>query len=316
MGKTRAGGSSSDQRRPVYPPPSPTGDIRIRGKDDSCCGVFFLKYLLYVFNVILLLSGVAVLGVGLWTLFMKHSLVSLLASSFFTVTTYLLIITGGLIIILVFVLGCVGAWRENYVLLMAYAVFLLLIFMLEAATGVIAYLYEASLFGELSHNLNVTMLESYRIDESKTQAIDNMQQQFHCCGAGNFTDWYYRPDYAVAAATIPTLSYKSCASRSADGFASVDWLFGAYTDTDGRLLAVPESCCISPCKGCSRRIHPSNIFYEGCIVSLEHYYSEHLIIIGAIGLGLCCLQIFGIVFSCCLAKKVKEWKERQRTSWR
>ena len=30
---------------------------------------------------------------------------------------------------------------------------------------------------------------------------------------------------------------------------------------------------------------------QGCITSLEEYISDHLIIIGAIGLGLCCLEV-------------------------
>jgi len=63
-------------------------------------------------------SGCVILGVGLWTLFVKHSFVSLLASNLFTVTAYLLIITGGIIIVSVFTFGCIGACRENCCLLM------------------------------------------------------------------------------------------------------------------------------------------------------------------------------------------------------
>jgi len=59
-----------------------------------------------------------VLVVGLWTLFLKQSFVSLLTSNIFTITTYLLIVTGGIIIVLVFTLGCIAACRENPCLLM------------------------------------------------------------------------------------------------------------------------------------------------------------------------------------------------------
>lgn len=298
-------------RRPVYPP-SPTGEVRIRGKDDGCCGIFFLKNVLFVFNFILLLSGGAVLGVGLWTLLVKHSFVSLLASCLFTVTTYLLIITGGLTVILVFTLGCIGACRESRCALMTYAAFLMLVFMLEAATGVIAYLYEDTLFDELNRDLNSTMLSNYGVDDVKTKAIDEMHQYFRCCGAGSYADWFYRDGALAGVGTVSKTD--SC---SVNLFGNGEWLFDAVSSTsNGPAQMVPDSCCISMCRGCARRTHPSNIFFNGCIVSLEHFISEHLIILGAIGLGLCCLQIFGIIFSCCLAKKVKDWKEREKTLWR
>jgi hypothetical protein len=52
----KSSSSQQQQRRPVYPP-SPSGDLRVRGMDDGCCGIFFLKNLLYIFNCILLVSA-------------------------------------------------------------------------------------------------------------------------------------------------------------------------------------------------------------------------------------------------------------------
>ena len=40
-------------RRQMYYP-SPTSEVHYRGKDDGCCGIVYLKYVLYVFNFILL----------------------------------------------------------------------------------------------------------------------------------------------------------------------------------------------------------------------------------------------------------------------
>ncbi len=34
---------------------SPPG-VKVKGKDDGCCGIFFLKYVLYIFNIIFWVS--------------------------------------------------------------------------------------------------------------------------------------------------------------------------------------------------------------------------------------------------------------------
>lgn len=245
--------------------------------------MFFLKYVLYVFNFIFWLSGAAILAVGIWTLISKHSYVTLLASSTYVATTYILVATGAIIILVGF-LGCCGAWRENRYLLMVYAGFLLLIFLLEAVSGVIAYMYEAALHDELSRSLNDTMLQNYHKDADMTEAIDDLQQKFKCCGAEHHEDWAY----SVWRKTNPSLEN-----------------------------IVPDSCCKSMSYNCAITWEgPSNIYYDSCITQLEHFLREHLIIIGAVGLGLCLLQIFGIIFACCLARRIKEWEDRQKTySW-
>lgn len=223
------------------------------------------------------MSGLAILAVGIWTLIAKHSYVTLLASSTYAATTYILLATGAIIFLLGF-LGCCGVWHENRVCLMTYAGFLLLVFLLEAIAGIIAYMYEAAVHDELTRSLNQTMLTQYKVDPDKTLAIDDMQQKFKCCGADVFSDWQY--------------SY---------------WL------KNNRDLnnSVPDSCCITMTPYCAVRNHPSNINAFSCIHQLEMFLREHLIILGAVGLGLCCLQIFGIVFACCLARRIKEFEDRQ-----
>jgi hypothetical protein len=253
------------------------GAVKEKGRDDGCCGIDFLKYVLFIFNFIFWLSGLGIVAIGVWTLWDRNHYVSLLTSTTYAATTYVLLGTGGAILLVGFI-GCCGAWRENRLCLMTYACFLLVIFLLEAVAGILAYMYEAAVHDELVRSLNQTMLQNYMIDKEKTLAIDHMQQNFKCCGAGSFRDWKH--------------------SR---------WLMGnpAINNT------VPDSCCKTVTPGCAIRSHPSNIYYDGCVPELEVYLKEHLIILGAVGLGICCLQIFGIVFACCLAKRIKEWADRQ-----
>jgi hypothetical protein len=61
-------------------------------------------------------SGAAFLAVGLYIMLSRHSFVSLLGGTMFPVTTYLIVATGVLIIVIGCV-GCFGACQENRCLL-------------------------------------------------------------------------------------------------------------------------------------------------------------------------------------------------------
>jgi len=56
-----------------------------------------------------------------------------------------------------------------------YTFALLLIFLLEAMVGIMSFLYEPHVADELHLNLNKTFIDNYKMDDSKTRAIDQMQ---------------------------------------------------------------------------------------------------------------------------------------------
>lgn len=107
-----------------------------------------------------------------------------------------------------------------------------------------------------------------------TSAVDKLQQEFHCCGSNNSRDWQ-----------------------------DSEWIHSG--EAGGRV--VPDSCCKTVVPGCGRRDHASNIYKVegGCITKLETFIQEHLRIIGAVGLGIACVQVFGMLFTCCLYKSLK-----------
>lgn len=45
--------------------------------------------------------------------------------------------------------------------------------------------------------------------------------------------------------------------------------------------------------------------FQGCIYKMADDLKHHLILLGAIGLGICVIQVFGMILSCCLYVKLK-----------
>jgi CD151 antigen len=118
-----------------------------------------------------------------------------------------------------------------------------------------------------------TFMESYGVDTKKTEAIDRMQQEFSCCGSSSFEDW-----------------------------AGSRWMLEKHNNDN----KVPDSCCKTEGPGCGVRDHPSNIYYTGCIHRLSDTVRNHFGYHTIAGLGLCILQVIGVIFSTCLYSKLKD----------
>ncbi|EFA02537.1 CD151 antigen isoform X1 [Tribolium castaneum] len=237
----------------------------------ECCGLNVVKNVLNFFNIIFLLAGLGVLGVAVWTMIDRYQYVTLLASLTYPIIVYFLLSAGALVIFVAF-MGCYAVLKSNRLLLVFYIFLLVLIFLIEAMVGVVAYIYEENVQSELEMSLNNTLLTTYKILEDKSQAVDFLQENFRCCGAVSFTDWKYSA-----------------------------WLQNDH-ETEN---VVPDSCCKTVSVGCGSSDHPSNINYAGCLDLMALHMENHLFILSVVGLGICVVQIFGIIFGCKLYFKLK-----------
>lgn len=107
--------------------------------EKTTCGTVCLKYLLFIFNCCFWvrrgtactppgmagsqtscgdsvccpqLAGLAVMAVGIWTLALKSDYISLLASSTYLATAYILVVAGAVVMV-TGVLGCCATFKER-----------------------------------------------------------------------------------------------------------------------------------------------------------------------------------------------------------
>ncbi|CAL8261725.1 unnamed protein product [Merluccius merluccius] len=245
----------------------------IRREKTNTCGTICLKYLLFLFNVLFWLAGGAVLAVGVWTVAAKSDYISLLNSTFYSTSAYILIATGTIVVV-TGLIGCCATLRESRVLLGVYFVLLFCIFLLEIIAGVMAYMNHQKLDHELRQNLRRTMQHKYQQpgEADITQAVDKLQMEFQCCGSNS----------------------------------SLDWSGSIWILVPGNDRMVPDSCCKTPIAYCGRRDHPSNIYKGGCIAKLEEFILSQLHILGAVGIGIAFIQLLGMMLTCCLYQNLKE----------
>ncbi|XP_008571269.1 PREDICTED: tetraspanin-11 [Galeopterus variegatus] len=237
--------------------------------------ILYLKYLLFVFNFFFWAGGVTVTAVGVWTLLEKSGYLGVLASSTFAASAHILIFAGALVMATGF-LGFGAIVREQKSCLSMYFCLLFVIFLVELVAGVLAHVYYQRLSDELKQHLNWTLIENYGQPRATeiTASVDRLQQDFKCCGSNSSADWQHST-YIL--------------SQEAEG------------------RRVPDSCCKTVVARCGQRAHPSNIYKVegGCLTKLEQFLANHLLLMGVVGISVACLQICGMVLTCCLHRKLQ-----------
>nr|XP_031300130.1 CD9 antigen isoform X2 [Camelus dromedarius] len=147
-------------------------------------GTKCIKYLLFGFNFVFWLAGIAVLAVGLWLRFDSQTK-SIFEqennnSSFYT-GVYILIGAGALMMLVGF-LGCCGAVQESQCMLGLFFGFLLVIFAVEIAAAVWGYSHKDEVIKELQEFYKDTYNKLKNKDEPQRETLKAIHYALNCCG--------------------------------------------------------------------------------------------------------------------------------------
>ncbi|XP_073710659.1 tetraspanin-17 [Misgurnus anguillicaudatus] len=264
---------------------------QFKGAEVSCC----VKYFLFAFNIIFWLLGAAFLGIGLWAWAEKGVL-----SNLSSITdlggfdpVWLFIVVGGVMFILGFA-GCIGALRENTILLKFFSVFLGLIFFLELTAGILAFVFKDWIKDQLNFFIN-NNVKAYRDDIDLQNLIDFAQEYWSCCGAHGPNDWNLN-------------IYFNCTDLN----------------PSREKCGVPFSCCVKdPAEDvlntqCGYDVRLQGeldqqryIYTKGCVGQFEKWLQDNLIVVAGIFVGIALLQIFGI----CLAQNLVSDIRAVKANW-
>ena len=79
---------------------------------------------------------------------------------------------------------------------------------------------------------------------------------------------------------------------------------GIESPDDWKNDTIPDTCCQnerSTCKKTSEDLHQT-----GCLKEFKEYVKENMLILGGIGVGIACAQLFAIIAGCVLAKRMRD----------
>ncbi|XP_056278843.1 CD63 antigen [Pseudoliparis swirei] len=233
-------------------------------------GMKCVRFLLFFFNFIFWLCGLALIVVGILVQVGFHK--TLLIHDVSASAAPVVIIAIGVVIFFIAFFGCCGAWKENYCMVTMFAVLLFLIILVEIAAVIAGYVYRNKLSNIVEDSLT-DMISGYKngTDEFRS-TVDKLQEDLKCCGVNSSSDWRSFGDdgNSVPDSCCLTLSTK-CG-------------IGAMTDA-------------------------AKVYQKGCHDALEAFLKKNILWVIVAALVIAGLQILGIVFSCMLMRGIRSGYE-------
>ncbi|XP_029000820.1 CD82 antigen-like [Betta splendens] len=237
------------------------------------------KYFLFLFNLIFFLSGVVIMGFGLWLRLDNQSFIVVISSSTAVkVVCYTLIGVGAFSMLMGF-LGCVGAIYEIRCLLGLYFTCLLLILIAQITAGALIY-FQKDVVNEEMSNVVSKVLDNYPGNNSTTeQAWDFIQRKMECCGWESYQDWL---DNMAIVNSSQLLFPCSCQN--------VSLASGNFSDSGFCEAQTPDW----------------PVYDMGCADSVEQWVLSNIWFILGICLGVAVIELLGMILSICMCKHVHQ----------
>ncbi|KAF2899054.1 hypothetical protein ILUMI_07122 [Ignelater luminosus] len=242
-------------------------------------GMKCIQFMLFVVNFMFVIVGTLLLTLASTILLAYSDLETFIEIHYFQPAQILVAV--GVIIILVSFFGCIAAIKQSTLLVNVYALFLLLLLILEISAAITTFIASDAIYNIIDENMNKTMMDYTHSHHAKI-AWDFTQDRLHCCGIHSALNW---------------------APLNVDG--------PEITDLHNNLYTVPHSCC--------KDWRCEEVHYFGCLNVVTDYVVGIGLILIYITITVEFAQCLGLIFACMLSKtirRVKTQEEMERQQFR
>ncbi|CAL8263033.1 unnamed protein product [Merluccius merluccius] len=246
----------------------------------------WIRYSLFFFSFLFWVLSLLIVAIGVYAKVQKATDTM---RDTFLIDPAIILIAVGVVMFFITFCGCIGALRDNIRLLNVFSLSLTLVFLTQLAIAVLGFFYSEQTRDALGKFVKKAIVH-YRDDLDLQNLMDYIQKEFKCCGWNEYTDWSWN-------------LYFNCTQ----GNPSME------------RCAVPFSCC-TPIPGeavintmCGFGVQAQNyldadksIYPVGCADRAVLWIESHLLLVGALALGLALPQIAGIVLSQILITQIRD----------
>jgi len=141
------------------------------------CGSSLIKIILFVFNLLCVLGGIAFIALGGIIIAKAGDVDQALKDSNVYSVPIALIVVGAVIFCIAF-FGCCGAIRESQCMTMTYAFFLFVLIVLQIVIAALIFIYQVDFRNAVEKGVR----DIFKYEGQNRDAIDGIQKALECCG--------------------------------------------------------------------------------------------------------------------------------------
>jgi len=251
-------------------------------------------------NILILICSCAFLGAGLWLRLAYQGEYVTLLPDHAALSADSLLLTAGVMGFVITFFGCCGSWFQSRCLLICYFTLLVLLFLTEFLLGSLAFVFRGGIGRTLANELKYGIDKFYnssdlggRITPSVASIWDSLQSNVHCCGVNSYEDWYDISSWP-GERWVPDSCCRPLYNES----------FGLV---EGSGYEMPASI------NCSKSHNPSLWWSHGCLDAIQMWLVHRLHVVGAVGLVIAFIQLFGLLTSMLLFCTMRHRKKEEET---
>uniref|UniRef100_W5LK04 Tetraspanin n=1 Tax=Astyanax mexicanus TaxID=7994 RepID=W5LK04_ASTMX len=226
----------------------------------------WIRYFLFFFSFLFWVFSLLIVAIGVYAKVQKATTVR---DSFLIDPAIILIVVGVVMFFITFC-GCIGALRENIRLLKTFSFSLTLVFLTQLAIAVLGFFYSDQTRDALGRFVRKAIVH-YRDNLDLQNLMDYIQKEFKCCGWNNYTDWSWNLYFNCSQGNPSTERCGVPFSCCTPGVINTMCGFGVQTQT---YLDAEKS-----------------IYPVGCAERAVTWIESHLLLVGALALGLALPQV-------------------------
>lgn len=214
-------------------------------------GMSCIKYILFFFNLLFSLSGLALVTVGIIIKNSYYSYSRFIDDSFYS-PPWILIIVGGAVFVVAF-FGCCGAIRESNCMLIMFSLLLFVIVILEALVALSGYYLRSDIDLMLQTKMNAS-ISDYATNAEIRKSWDVLQHDLKCCGVRSPHDWdaiFSPSDALLPQSCCPSLPLEDkCSEPLASQAGCLDALHASLESNIQVVLIAAGSVALLELIGC------------------------------------------------------------------
>uniref|UniRef100_A0A2M4A0K4 Tetraspanin n=1 Tax=Anopheles triannulatus TaxID=58253 RepID=A0A2M4A0K4_9DIPT len=212
------------------------------------CGHSTIKYLLFIFNLLCSLCGIALVVIGAVSL-VKLDEIREISDEYNIIAPSVLLIVFGSVVFIIAFFGCCGAIRESYCMTSTYSFFLILLVIAQIVIAVLVFVFIGDV--KIAIQKGFERIFNDRDNKLNSDLIDTIQSNLECCGKSSFLDWglNFPQSCCSSGGTAPVcVPYtQGCVSRLSEFLESagnvVAWVSIGVAVVE--LLGLISACCLA-----------------------------------------------------------------------